>query len=260
MPELPDVEVYKRRLDADALGRQVVRLEVPEPDILDDVTPQALGRYLHEQPLRETHRHGKFLFLQLGSGNWVVMHFGMSGRLVIGDCAGEAPKYTDLTLILDDDRCIRYVAPRRLGLVAVTDDPRRVISEHAPGPDALALDEAAFLGLARKRRGGVKCWLMDQQAIAGIGNVYSDEILLRAGIHPKTAVADLGSDELKQLFDALSDVLHMAIDAGAEPTRMPESFLLPDREIGRPCQRCGGKIDSIKACGRTAYYCPACQG
>ncbi|MCF7989516.1 MAG: hypothetical protein K9M02_03640 [Thiohalocapsa sp.] len=259
MPELPDVEVYKRRLDAHALGQEVARVEVPEPAILRDSSPQALGRRLHEQRLQATRRHGKFLFLRTAGGDWLVMHFGMSGRLEITDCSQPVPKYTDLQLVLGNGCCIDYVAPRKLGFVAVSDDPRRVIEDRQLGPDALGLDADALAEMARGRRGGVKCWLMDQQTIAGIGNVYSDEILLRAGIHPKTAVADLDDARLKQLFDALSQVLRLAIDAGADPTAMPRSFLLPEREQGRPCPRCGGDIKAIKVCGRTAYYCPTCQ-
>jgi formamidopyrimidine-DNA glycosylase len=123
----------------------------------------------------------------------------------------------------------------------------------------LRRDRERFEALADDRRGGTKCWLMDQGAMAGLGNVYSDEILFRARLHPKTPVAALDAAERERLFDAIADVLRISIDAGADPARVPDDFLLPHRERGAACPRCGGDIGQIKACGRTAWYCPHCQ-
>jgi formamidopyrimidine-DNA glycosylase len=259
VPELPDVEIERRRLQAHAVGRRVVEVHAPAPEILRDTSPQALGRQLHNQRVEESHRHGKYLFARYGPEDWLVMHFGMTGHLAFFRESDDAPRYTDLVLGLDDGSCLAYVAPRKLGLVALTDDPDAFAAEQGLGPDVLALDRAGFVELAAGRRAGVKCWLMSQEVMAGIGNVYSDEALFRARIHPQTRVADLDEGELGRLFDALLEVLSAAIDADADPERMPEDFLLPHREEGAPCPRCGGAVRRIQVCGRGAFLCPKCQ-
>lgn len=260
MPELPDVEVYRQRVDTWAVGSRIQHVHAPEPEILEGATAQSLGRELHGCRLEHARRrHGKFLFLGLDSDQWLVLHFGMTGRLEPFDCAKEAPAHTDFSLELDDGSCVAYVAPRKLGLITLTDDPDGFIAKRELGVDALGLDQDRFLELAKGRRGSVKCWLMNQQSLAGLGNVYSDEILYRARMHPKTKLADLGDEALRKLFTARSEVLEISIKADADPQRMPDDFLLPHREAGATCPRCDGTISTLKACGRTAYLCPNCQ-
>lgn len=259
MPELPDVEVYKQRADAWAVGGRIQHVSAPQPEILEGGSVQSLGRELHECRLQRTRRHGKFLFLGLDSGRWLVLHFGMSGRLERFDCSQERPAHTDFWLELEDGTCLAYVAPRKLGLISLIDDPDDFIAERELGVDALSVDQDSFLDLAKGRRSGVKCWLMSQQILAGLGNVYSDEILYRARMHPKTKVSDLDEDALSELFAARAEVLEISIEAGADPQRLPDDFLLPHREAGAACPRCDGTIRPLKACGRTAYLCPQCQ-
>ncbi len=100
---------------------------------------------------------------------------------------------------------------------------------------------------------------MDQETLAGLGNVYSDEVLFHAGIHPKQPLEDLGPEQLSRLFRTLREVLETAIEAKVDPERMPADFLLPQREQGAGCPRCGAELETLKACGRTAYHCPRCQ-
>ena len=259
MPELPDVEIYRRQLDQHAIGRTVVEVHAPEPEILSHTSPQALGRQLHGQRLAESRRHGKYLFARYKPDAWLVMHFGMTGRLVPVRGSDDVPPYTDLVLALDDGSRLAYVAPRKLGLVVTTQDPGSFAAEQGLGPDALALGRREFEELAAGRRGGVKCWLMNQEIMAGVGNVYSDETLFQARLHPKTGVAALSSKELGGLFSSLTRVLNRAIEAGADPERMPDDFLLPHRRRDAACPRCGTGIERIQACGRGAFYCPGCQ-
>lgn len=259
MPELPDVEMERRHAQRWLIGRAVRRVQVPEPGILRDTSPAALGRQLHGRRVIGSRRHGKYLFLQTDGAPWLLLHFGMTGHLARVDQDGRPPDHTDVALALDDDTTIAYVAARKLGRVAIIDDPDAFIRAQGLGPDVLRLNREGFEALARGRRGGTKCWLMDQAAMAGLGNVYSDEILFRARLHPKTPVAALDADAHRRLFDAVADVLRISLEAHAQPARMPGDFLLPHREPGAPCPRCGGEIAQLKACGRNAYYCPDCQ-
>lgn len=260
MPELPDVEIYKRYMDEHAIGRTVLAVHAPAPEILEDMIPQALGRRLDGHRLHTSHRHGKYLFVGCDTGDWLLMHFGMTGRLASFRYPDEAPDHTDLTLALDDGTFLGYVATRKLGFVRMVDDPEEFVAGQGLGPDAMALAPDQFRGLAEARGGSVKCWLMNQGIMAGLGNVYSDEVLFHARVHPKTAIADLREDGIGRVYEALHEVMDAAIEAGARPERMPDDFLLPHREDGARCPRCGGTVERINACGRRGYYCPGCQG
>lgn len=259
MPELADVEVYRQYLNATTLHQAIEHTHVESSDILADTTPQALGRALKDNQFNSTRRHGKYLFIELHNGGWLVMHFGMTGSLEYFGADKKAPDHTRLLLSFKNGHRLAYVAPRKLGRITLTDAPRTFIDAHDLGPDALALSPAEFKQLAEGRRGGVKAWLMDQQTIAGIGNIYSDEILFQARIHPKTRVGALDEKALDTLYHKMHKVFDAAIKARADPEQMPDSFLLPHREKGGKCPNCSGKIKKISISGRNGWYCPACQ-
>lgn len=259
MPELPDVEMFKRYANATSLQQEVRRVRVLEPDLLRGVTAQALGQHLKGKRLTATRRHGKFLFLRTDENGWLLMHFGMTGKLEYGQWGGEPPKYTGALIEFEGDAGLAYVAPRKLGRIGWIEDPDAFIQEQGLGPDAAGLGLAEFRSLAQGRKGAVKAWLMDQGTLAGIGNVYSDEILFRAGIHPASQVSNLDPDHIARLHRAMAQVLSQAIKADADRAKMPKSFLLSRREAGAPCPGCGGKLERISAAGRSSYFCPKCQ-
>lgn len=259
MPELPDVETFRRYLDATALHQPIGKVRVGAPRLLRGITPQGLGRRLHGRALESTRRHGKHLFARVDEAGWLVLHFGMSGRLQYAKASGRLPQDAELLLRFANEAGLAYIAPRKLGRIDWSGAPDDYIASRGLGPDALALDHAAFRDLARGRRGGVKSWLMDQGSLAGIGNLYADEILFQAGIHPGHAVAQLDDSALQALHKAMGRVLRQAIEARAEPDAMPRSFLLPRRHAGARCPRCGERLAAIKLAGRTACFCPRCQ-
>ena len=193
------------------------------------------------------------------------MHFGLNGALRHLDGSEAEPPYTRIRLDFDDGSHLAYINPRRLGAVGLVDDADSLIAAAELGPYALDphFDLAAFQQILSRSRRDIKSVLMDQTAIAGIGNIYSDEILFQAGIHPKARAARLDSDTRKRLFRQVKCVLETAVErgAGAElaPSALPGSFLLPQRRKGGRCPRCGGEIRTVKFSGRTAYYCPHCQ-
>lgn len=259
MPELPDVESYKRYLDATSLHQPIEAVHVGALRLLRDLTPQSLGRRLHGKALESTRRHGKYLFVRVEDGGWLVLHFGMSGRLRYAGSADALPRDGEMLLRFENGAGLAYLAPRKLGRIAWADDPADYVASQGLGADALELDEAGLRALAKGRRGGVKSWLMDQDSLAGIGNLYSDEILFQAGIHPRQAVAALDDAQFRTLARSLGQVLREAIEAQADPGAMPRSFLLPRREAGADCPRCGGRLDELRVAGRTAVFCPNCQ-
>jgi formamidopyrimidine-DNA glycosylase len=256
MPELPDVEIFRQYLQATALHQQIRQVRVEEPDLLDGVSPGRLRRKLEGEALQSAVRHGKYLFVAAGDRGWLVLHFGMTGFLKYFRDNGSRPDHVRLSLQFAGGYRLAYACPRKLGRIAWCETLERFVADRELGPDPLTgdFDAGDFGVLLEKRRGSIKGLLMNQKALAGIGNIYSDEILFQAAIHPRTAVAELRG-EGERLFGRVTDVLRSAIDCRVGERGWPEDWLLPRREPGAECPRCGGRIERIKVVGRSAYLC-----
>jgi formamidopyrimidine-DNA glycosylase len=257
MPELPDVEAFRRYLGTTSLRREVTRLRVQDPTALQDVTRQRLARALKGKRLVETRRHGKHLFVATSGADWLVLHFGMTGRLEYGD--GRAPDHTRVTFEFANGSHLAYVDMRKLGFVTLVGDADEYIESQRLGPDALSLSVADLRDLLRSRRGAIKSALMDQALVAGIGNVYSDEILFHARIDPRASASQRTDAEYRRLHRQISRVLRAAVDRDADPARLPDTWLLPHREDGAPCPRGSGTIRKFRMSGRGGFFCPTCQ-
>ncbi len=259
MPELPDVEVFKRTLDATSLHREIAHAMVRQSRVLR-CAPSTLRRNLEGERLTETRRHGKHLFAAISNGRWLEMHFGMTGDLRAFQKQEREPEHVQLRLDFTDGWHLAYVNTRLLGRLDVVQDPAAVIEELGLGPDALDLDGGQFRELLEGRRGMVKPTLMNQDVIAGLGNVWTDEILFQAGLHPETEISDLDRDDIASLFRTMRKVLSLGIEHGVDPGELPDSFLLTQREEEAECPRgCGGTVRRIRVSGRAGYYCPRCQ-
>jgi formamidopyrimidine-DNA glycosylase len=259
MPELPDVETYRRYLDAHALDQTIERVSVLSPRLLEDVSAHSLARGLKQHRLRSTHRHGKYLFVRLDDARWLALHFGMDGELAYYEHPREPPPHTGVLIGFANGFDLAYVSTRKLGRMTLIADPEEYVARKRLGPDALMLDRKAFLATARQARHAAKAWLMDQQVIAGVGNIYSDEILFHAGVQPQRPIRGCSDAELTRLFASMRKVLDAAVAAGADPSRMPRDFLLQARHAGGACPRCGALLRTLRAMGRTAYFCGHCQ-
>jgi len=261
MPELPDVEVFRETLDATALHRRIRHAAVDAPRrMLAGVSERALRRALEGHELTATERHGKYLFAHVGRGEgqpWLLLHFGMSGSLE--PRPSEAKDHIRLRLDLAGGRSLAYRSVRTLGKIGLVRSPASFVETKRLGPDALArdLDLDAFRSARAGRRGPIKSTLMNQRVLAGVGNLYADEILFQARVDPRTPTAALGDRATAAIFRAMRRVLSRAIAAHAE--RFPRSFLLAHRDRGGACPRCGAKIRRITVSGRTTYFCPVDQ-
>jgi len=257
MPELPDVEEFRKYIDATALYQPMAEVALSSPEMLGEVDRRWLPRRLKTACFEATRRHGKYLFLQTDTPWSLVLHFGMTGYPAYFKSRTDSPEHTRLLITFESGYHLAYVCQRKLGLIDVTDDPDDFSRRKELGPDPLAdgLDEAEFAHLLQGHRGYLKSALMNQQLLAGIGNVYSDEILFHAGFHPEMSAADMNDDQLAVLFKAMHRVLHTAIRCRTDPEQLPEDYLLRHREEGVPCPQCGGRIRKKKTAGRTAYFC-----
>jgi len=265
MPELPEVEIFKRRLDPTALGRRISGIAVRDKRIVGGASPAGLMARLKGARLAASRRHGKYLPIDIGEAGWFAMHFGMNGSLQHFRAEDDDPPYDRLRFDLGRDHHLAYLNPRRLGRMELVTDAEAFVRREGLGADALypALGPAEFARRVAARKREIKSVLMDQTVVAGIGNIYSDEILFQAGLHPRLRANRLDRPALARLFAKMQAVLRTAIRRGAGSEqmldRLPRGFLLPQRKKGGRCPRCKGAIAMLKFSGRSAYCCPRCQ-
>ncbi|MGK7390251.1 MAG: Fpg/Nei family DNA glycosylase [Candidatus Cyclobacteriaceae bacterium M2_1C_046] len=258
MPELPDVESYKKYLDSHALNKKIDHVEVKDDSILK-TSAQTLRDKLKNQKLSESRRIGKNLLVKTDKDLWVVLHFGMTGYLEYFKVNGEAPKYSKVLFHFNNDHCLSFINKRKLGFVDLTDDIEKWRKDKQLGPDALDLNLRDFREIIENKKSKIKTALTDQKAIAGIGNIYADEVLFQSEIHPEVNTNDLSDDEVKEIHKKLQQVMETSIKHDAQPDELPSHYLLHYRDEGEDCPKCNGKIKKITISGRSTYFCPSCQ-
>ena len=261
MPELPDVEVYRRTVRDRALHRPVETVSVESPGILADVSASTLRRHLLGATLSDTRRHGKHLFVAAardgkGAERWLHLHFGMTGAPAVWDGDAPEPDHTRLRLDLEGGRHLAVTSVRKLGEIGLVEDPDAWVRARGLGPDPWrGFDLDDLTERLEGRRGSLKGTLMDQEVVAGLGNIYVDEILFDAHLAPSSATDALSGAHRHRLHGSLHRVLEMAVDRHADPGAVPRTWLLPHREDGAACPRCRGRIVKTTLSGRSTYHC-----
>jgi len=265
MPELPDVEIFRRRLDEAAAGRRITDVKVRDARLLDDISARELERRLVGRRIRSTERHGKLLIAKLDDGGALILHFGMTGTIETSAEGAPTPQYEVLHIALEKGGWASVTSRRKLGHIWLAGNVATFLTDHKQGPDALAkaLDVKAFTAALGSKRSTLKSALMDQVRIAGIGNIYSDEILFQVRLHPLTQVGDLNAEQLDKLHQTNIRVLRQAIARGVmaegPASAFPDDWLSGHRERGGHCPRCHTPLATLRSGGRTAYFCPRCQ-
>jgi formamidopyrimidine-DNA glycosylase len=265
MPELPDVERFKCLLAENALGKGIERVIVNDARILGKRSTRAFVERLQGASLVEARRHGKHLMARLDRGGWLVLLFGMTGALHFVQDLDKEPPFSRVRLDFTHDGHLAYTNKRMIGHVDVVDDAEKFIAREKLGPDALdpRFDLSAFKEAVTGIKRDVKSVLMNQEIVAGIGNIYSDEILFQARVDPKAKVCELPPARLKHLFAVMRKVFETAVARGAGSEeftdRVPQGALLPERRKGGHCPRCHSDLSIAKVGGRTSYSCPRCQ-
>lgn len=273
MPELPEVETTARELRDLVVGCRVRAVGGMDwPWMLPNVAPDELARALVGRSIRAVERRGKYLLLRLDHGASLVIHRKMTGNLIVVPSDAPVQRHTHLVLSLEDGRDLRLVDPRKFARVYhfPDDELLRGFVEARLGPEPLAeLSAEGLADLLRPRRGRLKPLLLNQLFLAGIGNLYADEILWQARLHPLRAASSLSADEVARLHQAIQLVLQEAIerrgtslsdylDARGEPGRN-QDYLRAYGRAGQPCPRCGEPIARMVIGQRGTWYCPRCQ-
>lgn len=256
MPELPEIALLKKYVDSTSLNHKIVGLVFVQSSLLQ--APKKDFEKLKGKKFSESQQLGKYLFLKADSELWLGFHFGMTGKLEYYKNQ-EPPKYTHLILKFSDASELAYVCRRKLGKIYLTPGVEDFQENHSIGKHALGLSLKEFQDLMKGKRGMIKASLTDQHNLAGIGNVYADEILFQCRIHPKTRTDSLTHKELKCVFNEMGKVLNTIIKIDGDRSELPSNYLVPRRKEGEPCPDCNGKVEKTTVSGRSTYFCPSCQ-
>jgi formamidopyrimidine-DNA glycosylase len=281
MPELPEVETVARGLRQTVLGRQILSVTLGKTDFIDD--PAALEQHLPGRRIDAVERYGKFMLLRLSAAEGVaraaangdaasaslLVHLGMTGQIAPSPAAQPLEKHTHVCLLLDDGRELRYVDARRFGRIAYLTEALLAEELTGFGADPLEVSKEEFANRICGRRARIKALLLDQSVLRGVGNIYADESLWRAKIHPGQLGATLSWKQAETLRRVLQDILRKAIvlrgssisdflDAAGEPGEYQRHHRAYGRE-GKNCHRCKTRIRRAIVAGRSSYFCPRCQ-
>jgi formamidopyrimidine-DNA glycosylase len=259
MPELPEVETFRRYLDSTSLHQRITNVDVRDAYVLKRVSVRQLARRLKGRRFENSHRHGKHLFVRAGNELWLRLHFGMTGSLEYLNHDEVAPKTARVIFRFADNFRLAFDDQRKFGEIELIEDVDEFLQTRGLGPDALENSLSHFKAIVGKHRGAVKAILLNQQLIAGIGNLYADEILFRARVHPATEAARLSDKNLARLFRAMRHVLEKAIALKTDFNRLPKSWLLTHRGKAGRCPRCARALKSATIGGRTSWFCAHCQ-
>jgi formamidopyrimidine-DNA glycosylase len=270
MPELPEVEITRRGLEPRLSGRRIAKVAIRNPALRWQVATN-LPRLVSGQMIHNVSRRGKYLLIGCGGGT-LIMHLGMSGSLRFLNEPAPAQKHDHFDLLLDSGEMLRLRDPRRFGAVLWTSsDPltHPLLKELGPEPLTRAFNADWLYRQTRSRSAAIKQVLMDSHVVVGVGNIYANEVLFRARIHPRRSASRIGLARYEKLVEAVHKTLRLAIKAGGSSLR---DFAdcggnLGDFQLhclvygrgGKPCKACGTCIRQLKQGQRSSFYCPRCQ-
>ncbi|HKW33607.1 MAG TPA: bifunctional DNA-formamidopyrimidine glycosylase/DNA-(apurinic or apyrimidinic site) lyase [Candidatus Acidoferrum sp.] len=281
MPELPEVETVVRGLRQAVLGRRILSVTLGKTDFIDD--PVALEQHLPGRRIEAVERYGKFMLLRLSAGAAangnggedaakrasLLVHLGMTGQMAPSPAGKPPEKHTHVCMLLDDGRELRYIDARRFGRIAYLTEAPLAKELTRFGADPLEISREEFVRRIRERRARIKALFLDQGVLRGVGNIYADESLWRAKIHPAQIGAKLNRKQAETLWRVLQEILRKAIvmrgssisdflDTEGEPGEYQRRHRAYGRE-GKACYRCKTAIRRGIVAGRSSYFCPKCQ-
>ncbi len=265
MPELPEVETIARGLDKRVAGDVIESVWIgSKPEPLKS-SAKEIAKVLEGARINKVKRVGKHIVVDLAKGQWIV-HLGMTGQMLVSTPESDLAKHTHLVAKLSSGRELRFVDPRRFGRLSVH-KPENAFA--ARGAEPLGVSEEEFINIFKGRKILIKSALLNQKLLSGVGNIYADESLFRAGIRPRRRANTITRYQLRKLYKAMREVLNEAIKAGGSSVSDyvdadgEEGFFQLQHRVymrtGEPCYKCKRPIKRVVIGGRSSHYCPHCQ-
>ena len=271
MPELPEVEYVARQLRETLPGRRIVGVETRWERSIQGMAPAEFAAEVSGRAVTDVGRRAKYLLLTLDDGRLLIIHRRMSGNLLLWGAGEPEPPYARVIFTLDDGRRLVYTDPRKFGRVALATPEALPATFASLGPEPLeeAFTPAALAERLAGQSRAIKATLLDQRVIAGLGNIYADESLFRAGIHPLRPAGSLTADELTRLHSGIQGALTTGIAHGGttfgrhrdiyNEAGVNLEHVEVYRRTGQPCLRCGAPIERIVVAQRGTHFCSHCQ-
>ncbi len=270
MPELPEVETVVRGLRAPLIGRRIESMWHDWAATIHSPGAAEFAARISGQSVKAINRRGKYILIEL-EHDTLVVHLKMSGRLYVAEAesTNEADRWVHVSFGLDDGRQLRFSDARKFGRVTLTNDLASLLARLGPEPLSEDFSAERFRAGLSGRKRAIKAQLLDQEFIAGVGNIYADEALFRAGIHPAKPAGTLTDAEAARLHQTTREALQAGIEhegASINWYRKPDGqkgesqnhFYVYGR-TGLPCRQCGSPINKIRVAQRGTHFCPQCQ-
>jgi formamidopyrimidine-DNA glycosylase len=267
LPELPEVETIKNELSPYITGRRITDIEVHDSKAVKEPKIEEFRSNLVGQSVVSIERRGKYLVFRLSNNKTLVIHLRMTGSLLVNP--EQTYRYARVIFCFDDGSRLVFVDRRRLGVVWLLENELSVLRKLGPEPLEVDFTVDALAERLRKRQASIKAVLLDQGFIAGIGNMYADEVLFKAKIHPLRKASSLSQTEIRSLYSAIIDILRSAISSKGASI---DTYIRPDGQKGtahdnfhvahrrgEPCPVCGTPIERLPIRNRGSYFCPKCQ-
>lgn len=270
MPELPEVETVRAGLQPIISGQIISNIIIRQEKLRYPI-PKNLPQLLHKQRIESIERRSKYLLITTNHGS-LIIHLGMSGCLYLANNNQAIAKHDHVDFVFNNGTCLRYNDPRRFGLILWTDqDPyqHKLLSKLGPEPLTAAFSTKQLFAHAQKRKIGIKQLIMDSHVVVGVGNIYANEALFKAGIHPLTICHQLELAQIQTLTKEVKKILRRAIKKGGttlkdfknsegKPGYFQQTLLVYGRK-NQPCKICSASLEEIRVSGRSSVFCPCCQ-
>lgn len=259
MPELPEVSTFQKYFDGTSLQQRIESVEVHDDMIIRNLSGQEFIERMTGRTFVGTYRRGKYLFAEMDNGEHLLLHFGMTGDLNYYSEPEERTKYERFVFHFDNGNRLGFDCPRKFAKIRYIEDLAAYLTDIKLGEDALVIGETDFLQRASGKTCTIKGFLLNQNHVAGVGNLYADEICYQTAIHPASRLNNLSTEQKLDIYTAMQRILQEAIDRNAYYKDYPENWFWEWRKEGEPGPTGEGIVQRTKIAGRTTYYIEGLQ-
>lgn len=259
MPELPEVNTFQRYFDETSLQQRIEKVNVYDDKIIRNVSGEEFIDRLTGRTFTGSYRRGKYLFGELDNGHHLLLHFGMTGDLKYYAEEEDRPKYERFSFLFNNGFILGFDCPRKFAKIRYIERLDQYIAETGLGEDAQRIDEAEFLAKMKGKKSTIKGFLLNQSHLAGVGNLYADEICFQTRVHPASVVDQIPAAKQREIYRKMQEILQFAVDKNAYYKAYPDDWLWQWRVEGNLAPDGRSKVQKTKIAGRTTYFCAGWQ-